>query len=223
MRKNIFCIVATAMLLLLSITTLVSANQPPVADAGNDQELTDTDGNGYETVTLDGTNSYDTDGTIVYYEWKEGNTTLGTTAIIYPTLDIGTHVITLTVTDDDDATDSDEVTITVEAGEIHVENIDMDKEKSGPNTRAIATVLIYDQSSDAKQGATVTGDWYYKGGLIQTGASGVTDGTGNAVIYSPYEKAKKGDIFTFVVTNVELDQYVYNEAENVETQDSITV
>ena len=223
-KTKIFAAGIFALLFIVTLMPTISTNQPPVADAGSDQQVTDYDGNGEETVTLDGTGSYDPDpnGSIIYYEWREGTTILGNTAIINTSLNIGTHIVNLTVMDDDHAADYDIVIITIEAGTIHVENIDMDKEKSGPNYRAIATVLIYDQSSNAKQGATVTGDWYFKGDLIQTGASGVTDQTGNAVIHSPWTKAKKGDTFTFVVTNVELDQYIYDEAANVETEDSIT-
>ncbi|MBN2101902.1 MAG: hypothetical protein JW716_03460, partial [Candidatus Aenigmarchaeota archaeon] len=39
--------------------TVEPSNQPPVADAGPDQTKTDTDNNGYESFTLDGTGSYD--------------------------------------------------------------------------------------------------------------------------------------------------------------------
>lgn len=203
--------------------TTEAENIPPVANAGDDQNVTDINGNGVETVTLNGNSSYDPDGTIIAYEWKEGEAVLGTTSIITPDLSIGTHVINLTVTDNDNATDIDTVTVIVEPGTIHVENIDMALEKSAPNYRAEATVLIYDQDNNAKEGATVTGDWYLNEDLILTGASDVTDATGNAYIYSPWKKAKKGNTFTFVVTNVELDYYVYNVSANVETEDSITI
>jgi len=82
------------------------ANRNPVSDAGPDQS-SDTAG-----FMLDGTGSSDPDGSIVAYEWREGPTLLGTGPTLSVSLDPGTHVVTLTVTDDDGAIDSDETTIT---------------------------------------------------------------------------------------------------------------
>ncbi|MCP4853691.1 MAG: hypothetical protein GY903_04270 [Fuerstiella sp.] len=90
------------------------SNQAPTADAGADQTVTDGDDSGSETVTLNGSGS-DSDGTIVAYEWKEGAAIFGTTASISPTLDVGTHTLTLTVTDNGGATASDTVVVTVNA------------------------------------------------------------------------------------------------------------
>ena len=42
-----------------------------MANAGFDQTTEDSDDNGYELVSLDGSASYDSDGTITHYEWKE--------------------------------------------------------------------------------------------------------------------------------------------------------
>jgi len=89
-------------------------NQPPVADAGPDFSVTDTDGSGDETVTLDATASTDADGEISVYEWSEGANLIATGALADVTLAVGTHTITLTVSDDLLATDTDEVVVTVE-------------------------------------------------------------------------------------------------------------
>jgi len=96
------------------VVITVNANQAPVADAGPDQTVTDLDQNGNETVTLDGSASSDPDGTIDTYEWKEGVTVLGTSAIITANLSVGTHTITLTVTDNGSATGTNDVVITVD-------------------------------------------------------------------------------------------------------------
>jgi len=93
-------------------TETTPTNQAPIADAGANQQVTDADEDG-ETITLDGTGSSDPDGTIASYEWKEGETVLGDTAIITLDFAIGSHEITLTVTDDDGATSTDTVTINV--------------------------------------------------------------------------------------------------------------
>jgi len=90
-----------------------ATNIPPVADAGPDQGVIDTNADGNEVVTLDGTGSSDSDGTISSYVWKEGATQLATGSGPNVTLAVGEHTITLTVTDDDSATDTDDVVITV--------------------------------------------------------------------------------------------------------------
>ena len=96
-----------------SVTVTVLANQSPTADAGPDVTVTDADESGAETVTLDGTGSSDADGTIVSYEWTEGATILGTTAVLPVSFTLGSHDVTLTVTDDGGDTNNDAVTIVV--------------------------------------------------------------------------------------------------------------
>jgi len=88
-------------------------NVPPIADAGPDQAVEDTDQTGSEDVTLDGSGSSDSDGTIVSYVWEEDSSQIGTG--VGPTLSftVAAHTVDLTVTDDDTATDSDSVLITV--------------------------------------------------------------------------------------------------------------
>jgi hypothetical protein len=93
-----------------------AGNQPPVANAGPDQNVTDADGNGSESVTLNGSGSSDPDGTISSYVWKEGTTQIATGATPVVTLAVGTHTITLTVTDNNGATATDTVAVTVNAG-----------------------------------------------------------------------------------------------------------
>ncbi|MBN2583738.1 MAG: right-handed parallel beta-helix repeat-containing protein, partial [Planctomycetes bacterium] len=90
------------------------SNELPVADAGENQLVTDDDDSGSETVTLDGSGSSDSDGTIVSYVWAEGGSPIASGETASVSLGVGTHTITLTVTDDDDATDSDTVTVTVQ-------------------------------------------------------------------------------------------------------------
>lgn len=92
-------------------------NQVPTADAGADQHVSDDDNTGEETVTLDGTNSSDDDGSIVSYDWFEGATYLGNGATLDATFDVGVHDVTLVVVDDGGASSSDAVMITVDAYE----------------------------------------------------------------------------------------------------------
>jgi hypothetical protein len=96
--------------------SLGSLNVPPVAEAGPDQTVTDNGLDGYELVAVDGSSSSDADGSIVSYEWREGGTLLASEAIASVWLAVGTHVVTLSVTDDRGATDTDTVTMTVQPG-----------------------------------------------------------------------------------------------------------
>jgi hypothetical protein len=94
------------------------SNQSPVANAGSDQTVTDSDRTGSEVVTLNGSASSDPDGTISNYRWAEGAATLatGSSPTANVNLAVGTHLITLTVTDNLAAVASDTVTITVNPG-----------------------------------------------------------------------------------------------------------
>ena len=106
----------------------VDPNEPPVADAGSDQ-LVPSGGR----VPLDGSGSLDNDGTIEHYSWRlisggssshdytNGGSGYSTSRIDIPveTVPRGaadvTLVFELTVTDDDGATSTDTVTITVKS------------------------------------------------------------------------------------------------------------
>ena len=97
------------------ITVNAPANINPTADAGPDQTVIDTDDGGDEAITLDGSASTDSDGTIATYSWVEGVTEIATGVNPTVTLSVGVHTIVLTVTDDEGATATDEVVITVNA------------------------------------------------------------------------------------------------------------
>jgi hypothetical protein len=99
-----------------SAATNCTANQPPNANAGPDQTVTDSNGNGSESVTLNGSGSSDPDGSITSYVWTEGGNQIATGATPAVTFSVGVHNVTLTVTDNNGAQDTDNVTITVNAG-----------------------------------------------------------------------------------------------------------
>ena len=86
-------------------------NQPPVADAGGPYAQECTRSNGAD-VLMDGSASYDPDGTIEVYDWMvDGMSATG----VMPTfsLPLGIHNVSLTVEDDEGATDIDRTTATV--------------------------------------------------------------------------------------------------------------
>ena len=125
------------------ITTLVSGNRVPVANAGSDQNLTDADGSGSEVVTLSGLGSTDPDGAITSYLWTEATSTLGTSAGISPTLSVGTHTITLTVTDNNGAQDTDTVVVTVAA----VQNITFDSASNATTGASSVSSLTWSHTT----------------------------------------------------------------------------
>jgi len=100
---------------VLIVVTSGGGNQPPTADAGSDQTVTDSDDSGSESVTLDGSGSSDSDGTIVSYLWEENSSQIATGSGPSVSFAVGAHTVELTVTDDDSATDTDTVVITVNA------------------------------------------------------------------------------------------------------------
>ena len=88
-------------------------NRPPIADAGPSQLAHDTDRDGQVTITLDGSGSFDPDGTIASYVWKRGATPIATGVTAAVTLTPGLHSLTLVVTDNEGATGEDTVAIQV--------------------------------------------------------------------------------------------------------------
>jgi hypothetical protein len=93
-------------------------NQAPTANAGPDQTVLDTDGDGIAVVALSGASSSDADGSIINYSWSDQSATgtlLGSGPTLSVTRAIGTHTIALTVTDDAGAESTDVVNITVAA------------------------------------------------------------------------------------------------------------
>ena len=94
-----------------SINVIVdNINDPPVANAGPDKfSYVD------EIITFDGSGSYDPDGIIVSYAWTFGDGESGSGEVVTHSYDsVGTYTVSLTVTDDDGATDIDYATVTIE-------------------------------------------------------------------------------------------------------------
>jgi hypothetical protein len=102
--------------IVVNDTVVSPGNQPPEAHAGKDITV-QLPSNG---VTLDGSQSIDSDGKINTYKWVKisGPTTFTLLTPSAPTTILnnmvaGTYVFRLTVTDDKGATDTDTVTVTV--------------------------------------------------------------------------------------------------------------
>ncbi|WP_299573148.1 starch-binding protein [uncultured Shewanella sp.] len=82
-------------------------NTPPIADAGADISI-----NVGEAANFNASGSSDSDGNITSYTWSNGQTGV-TASQVYN--EVGSFVVTLTVTDDDNATAQDSVTVSVSA------------------------------------------------------------------------------------------------------------
>ena len=114
------------------VTITVIVNNPPTADAGNDQTVSVASSQ-TRTVTLSGTAS-DGDGTIVAHQWSQ---TAGTdvtlsgadsaTATFTVNATETTYTFSYTVTDDDGATATDEVSVTVIINSLPVVNAGTDQ------------------------------------------------------------------------------------------------
>lgn len=86
------------------------------ARAGQDIVKVDSKGKGFKNVRLDASASYTIGGKIKHYEWSLPGYTIDPVAQPKVRLAVGTHVITLTVTDKQGSTSTAIVTVTVQAG-----------------------------------------------------------------------------------------------------------
>jgi endo-1,4-beta-mannosidase len=93
-----------------------TSNLSPIALAGADQAVSDSDNNGSQSVSLNAGGSFDPDGTIASYIWREGTTQIATGVTPTVNLTVGTHNIILTVTDNRGATGTDNIAIAVLSG-----------------------------------------------------------------------------------------------------------
>jgi poly(3-hydroxybutyrate) depolymerase len=153
---------------VVKITVLAAPipNAGPVADAGNDVEVTLPDA----SIQLNGSNSSDADGTIVSYSWVKvsgpGATitnSTGTTPDIVGVVE-GEYIFRLTVQDNDGEEASDEVKVIVHGAqapppppvnEMPVANAGTDQTVSYPDT----SLTISGTNSNDNDGTIATYEW----------------------------------------------------------------
>jgi outer membrane autotransporter protein len=158
----------------VSITiTAPSSNQLPIAVAGDDRVVADTDGQAGETVTLNGTMSSDPDGTLVSYEWLVGQSTVIATG---PTADVrlpdGPQQITLRVTDNEGGVATDDVTITIATpapSEGPIANAGSDRVIADSDSLPGETVTLDASASSDPDGTIVSYEWLLNGQALASG------------------------------------------------------
>lgn len=128
---------------------------PPIANAGDDQTVYDSDGNGCVDVTLDGSQSYDPDSSeSLTYAWDIGgdgsieSTEVSFTAFFEVSDQDYTVTVVLTVTDADELSNHDTVRVTVNPNRPPVANAGMDQ-------------LIVDEDNNGSEVITLNGSGSY--------------------------------------------------------------
>lgn len=148
--------------------TVIEANQTPVADAGTDITLTLPT----NSTNLNGSGN-DPDGAIVKYEWTQvsgpstitiANASAATSSVA--NLIAGTYVFRLTVTDDDAATASDEVSVVVNPAEVNRAPIADAGEDQTIHLPTNSTTLR--GSASDEDGTIVSYQWVKTGGPAAT-------------------------------------------------------
>jgi len=156
---------------------------PPIASAGPDQSIS----SATTSITLDGSNSFDLDGTVVSYLWEQisgatvtiNNINSAVTSVTG--LQGGDYVFRLTVTDNDGLTDTDFIAISVNQPPIADANIDQ-------NITTLTTTLDGSNSTDS-DGSIVSYTWTLisgSGATITTPNNATTTVTG-LVLGNTYE------------------------------------
>ena len=136
-----------------------------------------------------------------------------------------TYTLTATATCDQDASVTDSATsdlvVSSATNAMHIASIDMSLKTAGPNKNAVAMVKIVDADGVPVAGATVEGHW---SGATTDADSGLTGASGEVALDSDkLRNPPSGTVFTFTVDDVSLAGWIYNQAANAETSDSITV
>ncbi len=145
-------------------------NERPTAEAG--EPFTVETGN---TITLDGSASTDTDGTIVLYQWDldsdgQYDDATGVTAN-FSAVTVGIYTVGLQITDDDGAQDTDTTSITVTAPP----NAAPTAEAGGPYEGVVGNTITLDGSASVDaDGTIVLYQWDLDGDGQYDDANGVS-------------------------------------------------
>ena len=199
----------------ITVTAPVTTNQPPVANAGALQTVAIG-----ATVTLDGTDSTDSDGTIQSYEWvhtstddappatpitvANGETSTFTAPDAAMDLDL---VFTLTVTDDGGATnintDTNTVTITVTAPAVATNQPPVANAGADQSVTASTTGVTLDGTASTDSDGTIQSyEWVHTSTDGGAPATAITVANGETSTFTAPDAAMDLDlVFTLTVTD----------------------
>ncbi|MHC4638197.1 MAG: PKD domain-containing protein [Planctomycetota bacterium] len=202
-----------------------SVNIIPTADAGPDQTVDEG-----STVTLDGSNSWDAEGTVVSYDWtqiegvavtlSEAWTSQPFFTAPYVDLEVTSLTFQLTVTDEWGLQSQDTCIVTVTPlnkeplGQVaYVSSIAIKLRQMGRNYKARAYVVVEDEYGIEVEEASIRGDWSLNGTFLNA-SFGATNSGGEAKLNSDKVKPESGDTFTLKVTEVIKDDYTFDPSGN---------
>ena len=186
---------------------------PPMADAGADQNVKEED-----TVTLNGSQSYDPDGTIASVQWEQvsgkNQVTLTdptelTTGFTAPSVDSEGDVLTfkLTIKDNDDLVSSDTVAITVNIREAPVTDAGPDQNVTEGSTVTLNGINSYDPD-----GTIAAVQWEQVSGKNQVT---LTDPTELTTGFTAPSVDTEGDVLTFKLTIKDNDDLVSSDTVTI--------
>jgi PKD repeat protein len=162
-----------------TVTVSVAENQPPSASATANRTSAKVD----EAVAFDGSASSDSDGTITSYEWAfdDGTIATGPTAT-HRYSSTGTYNATLTVTDDNGATSTAEVTVSVAENVPPTASVSANRTAVDPDG-----AIAFDGSASSDSDGSITSyEWTFDDGTTATGSTAThrysSTGTYNATL-----------------------------------------
>ncbi len=171
-------VTATDQVFVTVLPPVVLPNQAPVANAGTNLTITLPD----NSISLNGTSSFDPDGTIATYAWSQVSgpsaaviTGANTSTPAVSQLVVGQYVYQLTVTDNNGASNSDQVTITVDPA---VAKVDLPPvANAGPSdtlTLPNNTYMLNASQSTDPDGTITSYQWQQIGGPNTVNSSGMS-------------------------------------------------
>ncbi|MCX6582613.1 MAG: PKD domain-containing protein [Candidatus Aminicenantes bacterium] len=186
-----------------------TGNLPPVANF--------TFTTSYLTATFTDT-STDPDGSVVAWSWNFGDG--GTSTLrdpVHTYAAAGTYNVTLTVTDNDGATNpiTKPVTVTAPTLQMYVYDITQTITRLSGRYRSTAVVTIRNTNNAAVANARVYITW---SGVVTGTKNAVTNSSGKVTFTS--SRVRQTGPFTITVNNVTHATIPYNPALNVETSDT---
>jgi uncharacterized protein YhjY with autotransporter beta-barrel domain len=153
-------------------------NRTPVANAGGDRAVSDTDGQPGESVTLSGAGSSDPDiGTVLTYQWFVGESSLGppsTNPTLTTRLPDGVHEVALIVTDD---SGDPQTAINTDLVQIIVNALSLPTANAGPDQlvadtdRSPGELVALTGSATDPDGSIASFQWLLGDTSLGTGAS----------------------------------------------------